>query len=168
MFNIYTLHISLYDRGTLGLVPSRKQLIHCTQVAYRRGYIVENCLKIYGVPGRYVYDSKDRFFVFTGCDVQARDSRVALRQATKKASCEVNESGARNNGCRVPTLNIARNEELIWRIRAPCVAFSRGTAASPARAATRVLSIRTTSQLLSYLSSRKKVCREISPWHLQV
>lgn len=85
---------------------------------------MENCLKIYGVPERYVYDSKDRFFVFTECNVQARDSRIdfgsriALRQATKKASCEVNESGARNNGCRVPTLNIARNEELFWRIPA--------------------------------------------------
>lgn len=47
-------------------------------------------------PERYVYDSKDRFFGFTECDVQARDSRIdfgsqiALRQATEKASCEVN------------------------------------------------------------------------------
>lgn len=62
--------------------------------------------------------------MFTECDIQARDSqidfgsRIVLRQATKKASCEVNQSDARYNGCRAPTLNIARNEELFWRIRA--------------------------------------------------
>jgi len=147
----------------LRLAPFSKQPIYflSTQNDFRRGYIVENRLKIYGVSERYVYDSEDRFFVFTECDIQARDSRIdfgsriVLRQATKKASCEVNQSGARYNGCRVPTLNIARNEELFWREhRTENTAFERDCCLSGI-SCDRVINTRDFI-IIELLSSRKK------------